>query len=223
MKKEILSFGTHPDDIEIGCGATEAKLIEQGYEATHVYVTSGESGSQSIPKEKLRKIRENEANEAAKILGVKEVKFIRAADGLNTYTREMKIELINMIRKIQPDIVFIHATNDAFPDHKIVNGLVLGALCGAAGPWYQETKGEPWSPKMVLGYEVWHPLSDYQMVVNVSDTIDQKMTALACYKSQLETTRYDEAFKGLARYRGVMSCEGKYAEVFEVIKITNIS
>ena len=62
----MLSFGTHPDDIEIGCGGTEALLAQKGYEITHVILTSGEAGSDSIPPWELGAIREREAIEAAK-------------------------------------------------------------------------------------------------------------------------------------------------------------
>lgn len=119
---------------------------------------------------------------------------------------------------IKPDIIFVHGECDRFPDHQIVHQLVMSAISAAAGPWFQETTGEPWSVKQVLGYEVWHPMQHYQLAIDITETIQAKMEALACFKSQIGPTRYDEAFHGLARYRGVMSWVGKYAEVFEVIK-----
>ena len=222
MSKNILSFGAHPDDIELGCAATEASLIKKGHTVIHGYVTSGEAGSQTISRNDLRKTRESEARESAKVLGVKEVIFLRYPDGLTGFTEMMRIEIINIIRKIRPEIIFVHETNETFPDHKIVNDLVLSAVAGAAGPWFQETEGEPYSTPTILGYEVWHPLNNFQFAVDISDTIDLKMKALSCYESQIGPTKYDEAFKGLARYRGVMTWKGKYAEVFEVIKSDNI-
>ena len=218
MKKQILSFGAHPDDIEIGCGGTEYQLIQQGYEATHVYVTSGEAGSQTIPKKELAALREEEARQSATRLGVKKVGFLRANDGLTHFTEEQRIQIINLIRAVQPDIIFVHGACDSFPDHHIVHQLVMSAIAAAAGPWFQETTGNPWSVKQVFGYEVWHPIQHYQLAIDITDSIQAKMDALACFKSQVVTTRYDEAFRGLARYRGVMSWVGEYAEVFEVIK-----
>lgn len=218
MKGNVLSFGAHPDDIEIGCGGTEVRLIAQGYEVTHVYLTSGEAGSDTIPRDALAKTREAEARQAGEVIGVRAVEFLRYADGLTQFSREMKIQIIDFIRRIKPEIIFIHATTDQFPDHKVVNELILNAIVGAAGPWYQEATGEPWSARMVLGYEVWHPLANYQLAVDISEIVDVKSRALCRYRSQIESTRYDEACVGLARYRGVMSRAGKYAEVFEVIK-----
>lgn len=219
MSRKVLSFGAHPDDIEIGCGGTEAKLIAQGYEVTHAYLTSGEAGSDTVPKGEMAETREGEGREAASVLGVKNVEFFRYPDGLTQFSREMKIEIINLIRRIQPEIVFVHASTDTFPDHQTIRDLVLSAITGAAGPWYQEAAGDPWSPKTVLGYEVWHPIPNYQIAVDISGTIEQKMRALSHYRSQIGTIKYDEAFLGLARYRGVMSMAGKYAEVFDIMKI----
>lgn len=127
-----------------------------------------------------------------------------------------------MIREIRPEIIFVHETKETFPDHKIVSDLVLSAVSGAAGPWFQETKGTPFSPNKILGYEVWHPIGNYHLAKDITDKIEIKIKALSCYKSQVSPTRYDDAFKGLARYRGVMSWIGKYVEVFEVIKIDKI-
>lgn len=219
MKKQILSFGAHPDDIEIGCGGTEYQLIQQDYEVTHVYITSGEAGSQTIPKHELAALREKEALQSAACLGVKRVEFLRANDGFTSFTEAQRIQVINLIRAVQPDIIFVHGACDSFPDHQIVHQLVMGAITAAAGPWFQETTGNPWSVKQVYGYEVWHPIQHYQLAINITASIEAKMEALSCFTSQIVPTRYDEAFRGLARYRGVMSWVGEYAEVFEVIKL----
>ena len=112
--KKILSFGAHPDDIEIGCGGTEAKLIKVGWKAAHVLITSGELGSMKIVPEELISIRESEAIRAAKILGVEEVYFLKAQDGLTGFSRDLKIKIIEMIRKIKPNIVFLHSKSELF-------------------------------------------------------------------------------------------------------------
>ncbi|MHC9543506.1 MAG: PIG-L deacetylase family protein [Vulcanimicrobiota bacterium] len=218
MPKTVLSFGAHPDDIEIGCGGTEALLLQKGFDIVHVYATSGECGSRKSTKEKLAAEREKEASEAAKILGVWDVEFLHYPDGLTAHTREMKMEIITLIRRVKPQIIFIHHREESFPDHRVISDLIMSSVTGAAGPWFQETEGEPWMPELILGYEVWAPLGEYQMAVDISDTIEQKMQALSCYRSQNEETAYQEAMRGLARYRGVMSFAGTYAEVFQVIK-----
>ena len=214
----ILAFGAHPDDIEFGCGGTVRKLIEKGWSAVHVCVTSGEAGSSTIDRATLAATREQEARRAAEVLGAERVHFLRAADGLTQYSRDHKIAVINLIREVRPEILFVHASSDQFPDHKLIHELVMSAVAGAAGPWYQESIGEPHLPGTILGYEVWHPLNIYQLSVDITTTVERKLAALRCHRSQIEATNYDEASLGLARYRGVMSFSSTHAEVFEVLR-----
>ena len=77
----LLAFGAHPDDIEIGCGGTVCKLIEQGWRAVHVCVTSGEAGSSTIDKSALAATREQEARQGAEVLGSERVEFLRPPMG----------------------------------------------------------------------------------------------------------------------------------------------
>ncbi len=219
MTKRVLSFGTHPDDIEIGCGGTELKLIKKGYHVTHIFVTSGESGSQSLSREELGAAREREAVAAAAMMGISDVRFMRFEDGLTEYSRSMKLEVVDVIRSIKPEIIFTHSPQDNFPQHKVVSKLIENAIIHASGPWYQETKEQPWNTPVVLGYEVWFPMNKWQTAVDITDTIELKLKALACHQSQIEDVKYDEAFGGLARYRGEMTFASKYAEAFEIIKM----
>lgn len=223
MTKRVLSFGTHPDDIEIGCGGTELRLIEKGCQVTHVFVTSGESGSQTLSREELGATREREAVAAAKVMGISDVRFLRFEDGLTEYSRSMKLEVVDVIRSVMPEIIFTHSPQDNFPQHQVVSRLVHNAIIHAAGPWYQETREKPWNTPMVLGYEVWFPMNKWQTAVDITDTIELKLKALSCHQSQIEDVKYDEAFGGLARYRGEMTFASKYAEAFEIIKMSGES
>jgi len=218
MKKTVLSFGAHPDDIEIGCAGTEALLMRQGYDLIHVVLTSGEQGARGVPQESLAKIRESEAIESAKSIGVRRVEFFRFPDGLTQYTPQMKLKVIRFLRQIRPDIVFIHSSQDHFPDHRVAHDLVMSALTAASGPWYPEVVELPHHVSVVYGYEVWHPISSPQVFVDISSVIEQKVSALKCHLSQISLVSYDEAFLGLARYRGALSMKSNYAEAFEVIQ-----
>ncbi|HNQ01268.1 MAG TPA: PIG-L family deacetylase [Syntrophales bacterium] len=223
MKKEqkrVLAFGTHPDDIEIGCGGTVALLALQGCEITHVILTSGEAGSDRLPPWEVGPVREKEALEAAKILGAANVEFLRRPDGLTGFSREMKLDIIRVVRRLRPHILFVHERNETSLGHRVASELVLEALRAGSGPWFQEAGGEPWSPELVLGYEVWHPLGRWELAVDISATLETKIRALACHRSQTAAVRYDEAVRGLARWRGVMSLAGGDAEVFEVIQVS---
>ncbi|MBP8695135.1 MAG: PIG-L family deacetylase, partial [Syntrophobacterales bacterium] len=187
MKKEqkrVLAFGTHPDDIEIGCGGTVALLALQGCEITHVILTSGEAGSDRLPPWEVGPVREKEALEAAKILGAANVEFLRRPDGLTGFSREMKLDIIRVVRRLRPHILFVHERNETSLGHRVASELVLEALRAGSGPWFQEAGGEPWSPELVLGYEVWHPLGRWELAVDISATLETKIRALACHRSQ---------------------------------------
>lgn len=223
MKKEqkrVLAVGTHPDDIEIGCGGTVAMLAQRGFEIAHVILTSGEAGSDRTAPWEAGPMREKEALEAAKLLGAANVEFLRYPDGLTGFTREMKIDIIRIVRRLRPHILFVHERNESSLGHRVASELVLEAVQAGSGPWFQEAGGEPWSPELILGYEVWHPLGRYELAVDISATLETKLRALACHRSQTAAVRYDEAVRGLARWRGVMSLSGGDAEVFEVIRVS---
>lgn len=218
MKKTVLAIGTHPDDIEIGCGGVLSLLKKQGYELIHLVVTSGEEGGHSNLKHQLAERRENEAKKSAELLMANDVIFFREADGLTMFTKETKVRLISVLRQLRPDIIFTHARSDRFPDHQVVHQLTKAAILAAAGPWYPSAGMSTHQVKEVYGYEVWNPISEYQLSIDISSVIEQKIRAIQIHHSQIGEISYAEAIRGLARYRGIMSMTGEYAEVFEVIK-----
>jgi len=211
----ILAIGAHPDDIEIGCGGTLAKMAQQGFHIEVIVATNGEAGARNIAKEELSQIREKEALHSAKILGVKKVHFLGLTDGLVQFNSEDKIKMISLIRRIRPDIIFTHSEQDYFPDHRIISDLTNSAVIGSAGPWYQDSSGEPHNVNAVYGYEVWHPLNKHQCVEDITKTLRIKLKALSAHKSQLASIDYCKIVEGLATYRGATSGHD-YAEVFDV-------
>lgn len=216
---KVLAVGAHPDDIEIGCGGTLSKLSKEGAIIDIIVVTNGESGSQKLTKSELSEIRKKEAIDSAKILGAKQVHFMELEDGLTQFNRQDKIKMMNLMRNIRPEVLFVHARQDRFPDHEIIHKLTMNSVIGASGPWYQESEGEAHQIKRIYGYEVWNPLNEWQYVQDISDHIENKIQALSMHSSQLEDINYLEAVKGLASYRGILCSSGGYAEVFEVLRV----
>lgn len=222
MSPRVLAIGTHPDDIEIGCGGTVRLLADQGYEIKFVVVTSGEEGSLEGDKEQLRKDRKAEAARSAKVLGASEVIFYDEPDGLTQAKKETKIRLIQLIRDFKPEIVFIHSSSDAFPDHQVVSQLSKSAIQAASAPWYSGAGPIPHQVRDVFGYEVWNPLLSPQMNINIENSIDRKIQALSFHSSQTKDFNYIGAVRGLNEYRGAVTMSGQYAESFEVIKVRSI-
>lgn len=224
MKKSpancVLAFGAHPDDLELGCGGTLAKLANAGYAVHGVLLTSGDAGSLDISRDKLASIREDEAQKSADVLGLKSLTFLQRADAsLEALSDDLLAQTITLIRTLQPEIVFTHHAEDGHLDHQLTAQLVAKSLDVAAGPWMQESEGKPCSPNEIYAYEVWTPIADFQAVVDVTSVMETKLAALRCHASQIKDIQYDDAIEGLNRYRGVMTLNaGKYAEVFHTIK-----
>jgi LmbE family N-acetylglucosaminyl deacetylase len=222
MRKRVLAFAAHPDDDLIGCGGSLAKHVKLGNRVSVCYVTSGEAGSLEHSKEELARIREDEAKKAAEIIGFSDLVFLRNRDGYLEYNGQVLKQLVELIRKKRPHVVYVHHLLDAHEDHKVTSVLVNEAIGRARVPVFQEYKGKPWSVETVLAYEVWTPLPVFHYVEDISEFVSIKSAALRKHQSQIEIIHYDEATEGLARYRGATTGVGEYCEVFAVNKVTHL-
>lgn len=192
MKLDILAFGSHPDDVELGCGATLAKEIANGKTVGIIDLTRGELGTRGTAE-----TRDIESEEASKILGVAMRTNMEFADGFFINDRWHQIELIKMIRKFKPDVVLCNAIEDRHIDHGKGSKLVSDA-CFLSGLLKVDTKSEdengwqdPWRPKHVYHYIQWKNLEP-DFVVDVSGFIDKKMEAVLAYKTQFFDSKSKE-------------------------------
>ncbi len=182
MKLDILAFGAHPDDVELGCGATVAKEIANGKKVGVVDLTRGELGTRGTAI-----TRDQEAKDASKILGLSVRENLGFADGFFINDKEHQLEIIKMIRKYQPDMVLCNAIDDRHIDHGKGSKLVSDA-CFLSGLIKIETElgGKPqekWRPKQVYHYIQWKNLEP-DFLVDVSGFIDTKMKSVMAYKTQ---------------------------------------
>jgi len=214
---KVVVFAPHPDDEVIGCGGTIAAHVQVGDEVVIVYLTSGEAGSLAIPPDELKVVREGEARQGAEILRVNDLIFLRFPDGYLDFSPERICTLVELIRKKKPDVVYLPHAQETPRDHRVTHELAWEAVRRAAGPWFQDCGGEPWPVKYVLAYEVWTPIVSPTYYNDVTPWIDLKLEALRCHASQVSTVAYDEAVKGLNRYRGILSGTGDYCEAFQSI------
>lgn len=214
----IMVFAPHPDDDIIGCGGSIARHISQGDQVTIVYMTSGEAGSLRYEASLLANLRENEARQAAQLLGAGELIFLRQPDGYLEYTPAGLIRIVDLVRQHRPTRVYLPHSQEAVPDHHITYRLASEGIRRAAGPWFQQGKPEPWRVDTIMGYEVWTPLAVIGCSQDISPYMDLKLAALRMHRTQIESIAYDEAVEGLNRYRGVMSGLGQYCECFQLIR-----
>lgn len=179
---DILAIGAHPDDVEIGCGATVLRCIEQGQKVAVVDLTSGELGSRGSGA-----LRKAEAANAAKMLGLANRECLNLPDGFFRNDRETMLMVIGVIRKYRPRIILANTPGDRHPDHGRASSLVAEAGF-YAGLRKIETKHDnklqsEWRPQSVYFY-----LQDYyhkpDFVVDVSAQWEKKIEVLRCYSSQ---------------------------------------
>jgi len=182
-KLDFLAFGAHPDDVELGCGATIAKLVSQGKKVGIVDLTRGELGTRGSAE-----IRTKETNEASKILGISTRENMDFKDGFFRNDEEHQLKIIQVIRKYQPDFVFCNAPDDRHIDHPKGSQLVVEAsfLSGLSKIVTDDSLGntqKQWRPKNIYHYIQWKNL-DPDFIFDVSGFHNAKMNAVKCYSSQ---------------------------------------
>jgi len=186
MKVDILAFGAHPDDVELGCGATIAKSVSEGKSVGIIDLTQGEMGTNGSPELRLK-----EATKAASILGVSFRKNLKFKDVYFKNDEAHQNKIIELLRLHKPDIVLCNATEDRHIDHAKGSDLVSYA-CFLSGLIKIETSNKsgqkqlPWRPKVVYHYIQWKEIEP-DFVVDVSEFLNQKISAVKAYSSQFYT------------------------------------
>lgn len=182
MKLDILAFGAHPDDVELGCSGTLVKEVRLGKKVGIIDLTRGELGTRGSVD-----IRNRESAKAAEILGIHVRENLDMRDGFFVNDETHQLKVIQMLRKYQPDIVICNAVDDRHIDHGKGSKLVSDA-CFLSGLRKIESQWEgkaqvTWRPKAVYHYIQWKPI-DPDFVVDISDCMEQKMQSILAYSSQ---------------------------------------
>ncbi len=202
----------HPDDIEFGCAGTVAKWVRCGCHVVYVLVTSGNIGTHDVnhTRDTLAEVREREQLAAAAVCGVHDVEFLRYNDGEVMPTLELCKDIVRMIRKHKPEVVFtmdptmLWSGNEYInhPDHRAVGLATLDAIAPVASmPLMYPELGEAHRVREV--WIQWPQQPDTW--IDISETIEVKMEALRQHKSQVSEETVQgirqwalEAGKGLA-------------------------
>lgn len=190
MKLDILAFGAHPDDVELGCAATIAKEISLGRKVGIVDLTQGELGTRGSAE-----LRFKEAEKARQILGVSIRENLGFADGFFVNDKEHQLEIIKMIRKYRPEIVLCNAIDDRHIDHPKASKLVSDA-CFLSGLLKIETElnglsQDKWRPKQIYHYIQWKNIEP-DFVVDVTGFMTQKIASVMAYSSQFFDPKSNE-------------------------------
>lgn len=233
MKVDILAFGAHPDDVELGCGGSICSAISQGFKVGIVDLTNGELGTRGTPE-----IRKKESNEASEILGVSFRKNLDFKDGFFVNDKEHQLKVVEVLREHRPSIVLCNAIKDRHIDHPKGSELVSDAsfLSGLSKikTNYENSKNQPsWTPKHVYHYIQWYDIEP-NLVIDISEFQEKKMRAIMAYNSQfynskskepntpISSKNFLESIKqrdqNFGRISGVVAAEGFTVERPPVIK-----
>lgn len=182
QKLDILAFGAHPDDVELGCGGTILAAVAEGKKVGIIDLTKGELGTRGTVD-----IRLMEAQAASKVLGVTVRENLGMADGFFKNDQDHQLVIIECIRRFQPTIVLCNAPEDRHPDHGRAAALVADACFLSGLNKIQTThNGEAqtaWRPANVFHYIQSRSLTP-SFVVDISAHMDKKMESILAHSSQ---------------------------------------
>jgi LmbE family N-acetylglucosaminyl deacetylase len=221
----------HPDDAEFGSAGTVALWAKAGTEVVYVSVTDGSAGSNEpgATREELREVRRGEQEAACSLLGVKECVFLDIQDGTVEPTLDLRRALTRVVRRIRPDVLVSpdptrywdeERTYVNHPDHRAVGQACMAVVNpdSSTRPQFPELLDEGLEPFEIR--HLWIPTSEGEAdtFVDIRDTIEAKIQALRCHKSQIGDWPVDDWIRERARKRG--EARGMdYAESFRTFRL----
>ena len=190
MNVDVLAIGAHPDDIELSCGGTVAKLVATGHTVGLAELTEGELGTRGS-----RAIRKKESEEAARILGAGTRRNLQIADGGIETTRANLTKVISLIRELRPRYLLIPHLHERHPDHVHAHLLCREAwfYAGLAKitTFHRGKRQEPYRPFMYFSYMQKFEFSP-TFIVDVSGYFDVRMASIRAHASQFHDPKSKE-------------------------------
>lgn len=217
----VLAVGCHPDDLEIGCGGTLAKCAARGDRVVLCHVANGNMGHAVIEPDELKALRTAEAEAAGALLGAAEVVNLDVNDlEVDSLNQELVDRVIELVRRVQPDIIITHGPDDYMKDHVEVGRLVFDASFSSSVP-HRPTA----SPSYGLIAPIFYmdTLAGVNFLpteyVDISDTMELKLRAVDCHVTQVKWMRdhdhidFLDFVRTINKFRG-LQCGMPYAEGF---------
>jgi LmbE family N-acetylglucosaminyl deacetylase len=212
--EHVLVLAPHMDDETIGCGGAILSHVAKGSTVEVVFITDGTNGFeksffQAHTTEKRREIRKKECVKACTILGVSRFHFLDLPDGRSQPTDAAVRALADIMDTVQPDLTYLPFITDAHHDHRTTSRIFLAAV----------EQRKRFSFLLCCCYEVWSPIYP-NCIIDISEHMNTKMSALSCYKSQLRMNNYLSSIKGLNAYRAINNQSKGYAEAFYLTTVS---
>jgi len=198
----ILAIGAHPDDIEYGCGGMLAKYARKGHDVYMFVASDGARGGDGV-------VRRREQDEAARILGVREVFWGGYLDTEVPLSRELIARLETAIQQVAPRMIFVNSPDDTHQDHRHL------AQCASSATRY------------VPNFLFYEGPSTQNFAPNcstdIADVLDLKLACLEAHRSQVTKTNIEdltilELARSCANFRGIQA-RVKYAEAFQSVRL----
>jgi bacillithiol biosynthesis deacetylase BshB1 len=185
----LLAFGAHPDDVELAAAGTLLNAVQQGNEVVIVDLTRGELGTAGTPE-----TRDEEASAAARLIGAERLCLGLPDTALARTDPVQRLAVVEVIRRMKPDLVLAPTGGDRHPDHIETHHLVRESIFRAGLANHEPEAGAPHRPGAVLYYpSSRESLGRPDLVVDVSRNLERKMAVLACYTSQFVRLAGDPA------------------------------
>ena len=219
IKLDILAFGAHPDDVELGCGGTLAKEISLGKKVGIIDLTRGELGTRGSVE-----TRNKESQAASKIIGVSVRENLDFRDGFFVNDELHQMEIIKFIRKYKPEIILCNAQDDRHIDHPKGANLVSDS-CFLSGlskikTELNDVSQNEWRPKNVYHYIQWKNSSP-DFLVDISGFVDMKLEAIKAYKSQFFDPNNNEPETLISKKSFLNDVVNRSADLGRLIGVNN--
>ena len=231
--ERILVVTAHPDDLDFGAGGTIAQWSAKGIAISYCICTNGEQGGvdPTITRDEMKKIRRREQTAAGVVLGVSDIHFLDYRDGTLAPTIELRKDIVRVIRKVRPQRMLIQSPERnwdrlgaSHPDHLAAGEAAIQAIypdCGnpfAFEDLLHVEHLEPWTIK-----EAWVMMAEgNDHHVDITETFDLKMKALAAHESQVaHVEELEERVRdwGTKNGESVGLIAGRIAETFKIVSL----
>ena len=222
-KRNVLIFQPHNDDAVIALGGVLLKLKLAGWGIQYIYLTDGRYGGNDLTADEICALRKAEAANERRLLGVKEFLELDYPDqslmDLSPAGREIaQNRMVDALREMQPQVVFVPSPNDQHPDHRATHDLAMAAL------------GQYAQPVCLAKYSVWLMPDFYTkrndparqtLLVGIDAVVQQKMDLICCHRSQIQRRAYDDIALHLAAYYSLVNLAetkmgAKYCELLGI-------
>lgn len=218
---KVLAVGCHPDDLEIACGGTLRKYVEQGAEVYTCHVAKGDQGHVVIEPEELTGIRAAEFEEASRIIGAVQTFSLQLNDmEISSHDPVAMDAMADIVRSVRPDVIITHNDRDYMLDHTETSRIATnGSFC--AGLSHRPRSYPPYSSFIPVFFMDTLAGVDFQPThyVDITNQIETKLQALRCHRSQLDWMQehdgidFADMVRTCSKYRGYQ-CGVPYAEGF---------